>query len=65
MSMEVASSAPRRVIEPPSRFSRPSIRELWYHRDLLYLLARREVSVRYKQSAIGVAWADRRVTTQV
>jgi homopolymeric O-antigen transport system permease protein len=46
-----------RVIEPASRFSRPSLRELWEHRDLLYLLARREVSVRYKQSAIGIAWA--------
>jgi lipopolysaccharide transport system permease protein len=46
-----------RVIEPASRFSRPSLRELWDHRDLLYLLARREVSVRYKQSAIGIAWA--------
>ncbi|MGA3362628.1 MAG: ABC transporter permease [Solirubrobacteraceae bacterium] len=46
-----------RVIEPASRFSRPSVRDLWEHRDLLYLLARREVSVRYKQSAIGVFWA--------
>jgi lipopolysaccharide transport system permease protein len=27
------------------------------HRDLLYFLARRDVSVRYKQSAIGVFWA--------
>jgi lipopolysaccharide transport system permease protein len=27
------------------------------HRDLLYLLARREVSVRYKQSVIGILWA--------
>jgi len=55
--MEAGSSAPLRVIEPPSRFSRPSVRELWEHRDLLYLLARREVAARYKQSAVGVAWA--------
>ena len=55
--MEAGSSPQLRVIEPASRFSRPSVRELWEHRDLLYLLARREVSVRYKQSAVGVAWA--------
>ena len=52
------AAAPLRVIEPPTRFSRSRrVRELWEHRDLLYFLARREVSVRYKQSAIGVFWA--------
>ena len=55
--MAVGTSAPSRVIEPPTRFAWPSLSELWEHRDLLYLLARREVSARYKQSAIGVAWA--------
>jgi lipopolysaccharide transport system permease protein len=55
--MEAGSAAPVRVIEPPSRFSRPSLREVWEYRDLLYLLARREVAVRYKQSAIGIVWA--------
>lgn len=46
-----------RVIEPPKGYAFPSVRELWDHRDLIYLLARREVSVRYKQSVIGVFWA--------
>jgi lipopolysaccharide transport system permease protein len=55
--MEAESSAPLRVIEPPSGFSLPSLRELWEHRDLVYILGRREVSARYKQSAIGVFWA--------
>jgi lipopolysaccharide transport system permease protein len=32
-------------------------RELWRHRELLYFLAWRDVIVRYKQTAIGVAWA--------
>ena len=50
------STAPR-VIEPPSGFALPSLRELWEQRDLIYLLARREVSVRYKQSVIGAFWA--------
>ena len=30
--------------------------ELWAHRELHYFLAVREISVRYKQTAIGVLW---------
>jgi len=52
----MAAASPR-VIEPARGISFPSVRELWDHRDLLYFLARREVSVRYKQSVIGVFWA--------
>ena len=33
------------------------LRELWQHRELLYFLVWREIKVRYKQTAIGVAWA--------
>ena len=55
--MEAGSSRRRlrgdRAADAASRW--PSLRELWEHRDLLYFLARREVSVRYKQSVIGVA----------
>jgi lipopolysaccharide transport system permease protein len=36
---------------------RAELREIWAYRDLLSLLILRDVSVRYKQSAIGVAWA--------
>ena len=31
--------------------------ELWSYRDLLLLLALRDVRVRYKQAALGVGWA--------
>ncbi|BDZ44155.1 ABC transporter permease [Naasia aerilata] len=31
--------------------------ELWAYRDLLYFLTWRDVKVRYKQTALGVAWA--------
>ena len=31
--------------------------DLWRYRELFYILAWRDVSVRYKQTAIGVAWA--------
>jgi lipopolysaccharide transport system permease protein len=32
-------------------------RDLWRYRELLYFLAWRDVKVRYKQAALGVAWA--------
>src|SRR5688572_6962018 len=32
-------------------------RDLWRYRELFYVLAWRDVSVRYKQTAIGVLWA--------
>ncbi|HXG29184.1 MAG TPA: ABC transporter permease [Nevskiales bacterium] len=33
------------------------LRELWRYRDLLYVLVRRDVAVRYRQTALGVLWA--------
>ena len=32
-------------------------RDLWRFRELFYILAWRDLTVRYKQTAIGVAWA--------
>ena len=44
------------VIEP-GRSARHYWRDLWHYRELLYFLAWRDIAVRYKQTAIGVAWA--------
>jgi lipopolysaccharide transport system permease protein len=33
------------------------LRELWHYRDLLWILTARDITVRYKQSALGAAWA--------
>ena len=33
------------------------VSEFWHYRELLYFLAWREVKVRYKQAALGAAWA--------
>lgn len=48
---------PRIVIEPSSgwRFVDPG--ELWRYRELLFFLTWRDVKVRYKQTALGAAWA--------
>ena len=47
----VAIASPRR----PTMVA--SARELWDYRELVYFLAWRDVRVRYKQAAFGVAWA--------
>lgn len=39
------------------RSLRSELQELWDYRDLMFLLTRRDVSLRYRQSAIGVGWA--------
>src|SRR3954468_14967897 len=44
-------------IGPPRGWQLLNLAELWQFRDLLYFLAWRDVKVRYKQTALGVAWA--------
>lgn len=44
------------VIEP-GRAHRQYWRDIWAYRELLAILAWRDVAVRYKQTAIGIAWA--------
>ncbi|HKH91918.1 MAG TPA: ABC transporter permease [Gemmatimonadaceae bacterium] len=45
------------TIEPPRGALQLGVRELWEHRELLYFLTWRDIKVRYKQTALGVAWA--------
>jgi lipopolysaccharide transport system permease protein len=40
-------------------------RDLWRYRELPYILARRDVSVRYKQTVLGIAWAVIRPLTMM
>jgi homopolymeric O-antigen transport system permease protein len=44
------------VIRPQKAF-RTDWRELWAYRELFYFFAWRDVKVRYKQTALGAAWA--------
>lgn len=45
------------IIEPGTGWPALRLREVWEFRDLLYFLVWREIKVRYKQTALGVAWA--------
>ena len=48
---------PMTVIDPPAGWQLVNVRELWRFRELIYFLAWRDVKVRYKQTALGAAWA--------
>ncbi len=48
---------PLTVIRPESGWSLIDPVELWRYRDLLWMLALRDIKVRYKQTIIGAAWA--------
>lgn len=48
---------PETVIRRRRGWQALDLRELWRHRELLLLLALRDVKVRYKQAVLGGAWA--------
>lgn len=45
------------LILEPGRADRYYWRDLWRYRELFIILSLRDISVRYKQTAVGVAWA--------
>src|SRR5580698_668844 len=45
------------LVLEPGRAERHYWRDIWHYRELFAILAWRDVSVRYKQTVIGVAWA--------
>lgn len=50
-------ATPILLIRPGSGRMGPRLRELWHHRELLFFLAWRDLRVRYRQTALGIAWA--------
>jgi lipopolysaccharide transport system permease protein len=57
MTRSGPSAALRVLVLEPGRSERDYWRELWRYRDLLRVLAWRDIAVRYKQTVIGAAWA--------
>jgi lipopolysaccharide transport system permease protein len=45
------------VIQPSRGWVALKLRDLWSYRELLYFLTWRDIKVRYKQTALGAAWA--------
>ncbi len=47
---------PVAVIEPPGRWPGAALDEMWASRRILWVLARRLVMIRYRNTALGIAW---------
>lgn len=45
------------TIQPSTTWNFLSVKDLWAYRELLFFLTWRDVKVRYKQTALGAAWA--------
>jgi lipopolysaccharide transport system permease protein len=54
---ESATAAKYELVIEPGRVERHYLRDLWQYRELFQVLAWRDISVRYKQTVIGAAWA--------
>lgn len=52
-----ASDSDNVILIKPSRWISFGFGDLWKYRELLYFLTWRDIKVRYKQTAIGIAWA--------
>lgn len=46
-----------KIIIEPGRTEKNYWKDLWHYRELFYILAWRDVKVRYKQTVIGVLWS--------
>lgn len=50
--------APRKLrLRPQSGWQPVNFAELWHYRELLWILAKRDIQVRYKQTVLGILWA--------
>jgi lipopolysaccharide transport system permease protein len=54
---QIREALPVLRIEPSSGWVSLRLGELWEYRELLYFLVWRDIKVRYKQTALGAAWA--------
>ncbi|WP_434683799.1 ABC transporter permease [Pseudanabaena minima] len=51
------SAAQKELVIEAGRTEKQYWKDLWRYRELFYFLAWRDILVRYKQTAIGIAWA--------
>ena len=56
VGQSVATSPYYTYIKPRRGWSAPNLRALWRYRDLLYEMTKRDIKVRYRQTALGVIW---------
>jgi hypothetical protein len=56
LNMAVRPSRRKLMIRPKEGWQPIDFRELWHYRELLWILAVRDIRVRYKQTVLGVMW---------
>ncbi len=55
--IELPSQHRTLILRPTAALSWQDVRDTWDYRELLWILALRDVRVRYKQASLGIAWA--------
>jgi lipopolysaccharide transport system permease protein len=55
--LEIEGQKPTVIIQPRKGLFDFDLQAIWHYRELLYILIWRDVKIRYKQTAIGAAWA--------
>src|SRR5262249_14696556 len=56
-AVQTPAEIPTVVIRPSQGWIALKLNDLWTYRELLYFLVWRDIKVRYKQTALGAAWA--------
>ncbi|HVO80943.1 MAG TPA: ABC transporter permease [Terriglobales bacterium] len=57
VALAAAPALPHVAIRPPRGWTALELCELWQYHELLFFLIWRDIKVRYKQTALGAAWA--------
>jgi len=52
-----SKNIPTLIIKPPKKWVPVDFQELWNYRELLLSFTRRDIKIRYKQTALGFLWA--------
>lgn len=53
----MAETAYSITIKPKKGWATINVKELWLYKELFYIFSWRDIKVRYKQTAVGIAWA--------
>ena len=57
LDASVIANAPTRRLQPSAGWPRHLFSDLWRYRELVFFFVWRDIKVRYKQTALGAAWA--------
>lgn len=56
MGLGTDAGRPALRIQPSRGWAALNLADLWHYRELLFILAQRDIKLRYKQTALGIIW---------